>query len=177
MKAVNKIIVGCFLMMVLFSFSSIAQVLQISLGVDGLTCPMCSRGVEKSLMKLSFIERVEMDLENTSAMIFVKREMALSLNEIVKKVHEAGFSTRFLKIQMNMALVNQSSSNCFNYGGLSYTISGSGKVNLTGNLWFRIIDKQFMNSREYKSYEKVIETSVKNCNTQNFRETHHVVVL
>ena len=177
MKWSAKFFAILFLFLGKFSFSASGQILQIALGVDGLTCPMCSRGVEKSLLKLTFIEKVEMDLEKTEATIYVKKNVAVSLNDIVKKVCDAGFSTRFLKIQMNMAMVNQPTPSCLNYGGISYIISGSGKINLTGNVWLRIADKQFMNPREFQAFENMVTSSDTICSSENFREAHHVIIL
>ena len=70
-------------------------------GVNGLTCSMCSRSVEMSLRRLDFVDNIAMSLETTEARIFFKTNAPIDLNEIAKAVVNAGFSVRFLKLQIS----------------------------------------------------------------------------
>ncbi|MBL0342523.1 MAG: heavy-metal-associated domain-containing protein [Bacteroidetes bacterium] len=157
--------------------SSFSQVVSISLGLDGLTCPLCSRGVENSLKKLTFIEEITMDLENTSATITFKPNSTVSYAEVIKKVFDAGFSTRFLIVRVNMAFMNQSSNKCLNYGGISYQIINSENSAFTGFINLQVIDKDYMQVREFSKYAKTISESGTGCEDKNFREVYNVIIL
>lgn len=54
-----------------------------------------------SLMRLDFVDRIAMSLETTEGRIFFKPHVVIDLNEIAKAVVNAGFSVRFVKLQMS----------------------------------------------------------------------------
>ena len=72
------------------------QFKSVEMGIDGLTCSMCSRSVEMSLFKLDFIDRVEMDLNSNRSEIFFNEGMYVSIDKIAQAVIDAGFSVAYL---------------------------------------------------------------------------------
>src|ERR1700744_4870126 len=87
----------------LFSVVSYAQITEVDLGVNGLTCSQCSRSVEMRIRKLDFVKDVQMNLEHTEGKIFFKENKKVDIDKIAQAVVDAGFSVRTLKatIQMN----------------------------------------------------------------------------
>ena len=81
---------------VLFAFCAIAQFTSAKIGINGLTCSACTRSVETGLRKLSFVENVEMSLENKSGIITFKKGQKVEIEKIASAVTDAGFSVRFL---------------------------------------------------------------------------------
>jgi copper chaperone CopZ len=79
---------------------SFAGLKWVDVGVDGLTCSMCTRSVEMSLRRLDFVDSVVMSLENTEGRIFFQENMPVNLNEVARAVVNAGFSVRFVKLEM-----------------------------------------------------------------------------
>ena len=47
-------------------------VTQVKVGVDGITCSMCSKGTEKSIRRLAFVQDVVMELNTAEAAITIK---------------------------------------------------------------------------------------------------------
>ena len=84
------------LCLVCFSQSGSAQFKSVTIGIDGLTCSSCSYGVEQSVRKLDFVKEVKADLNAATATIYFQPDKKISIDELVKKVYQAGFSVRFV---------------------------------------------------------------------------------
>jgi len=85
-----------FFCLVCFTTGSAAQFKSVTIGVDGLTCSSCSYGVEQSVRKLDFVKDVKADLNAATATILFQADKKISIDELVKKVYQAGFSVRFV---------------------------------------------------------------------------------
>ena len=70
------------------------QVAQISIRVDGLSCPFCAYGLEKKLKRLEGAEKVWIDIENGVAEITVAEGKSILEENLKKAVLEAGFTPR-----------------------------------------------------------------------------------
>lgn len=90
------------------------------IGVNGLTCPMCTRSVEMSLMRLDFVDSVVMSLETTDGRIFFKKNMPINLNQVAKAVVNAGFSVRFVKLQMSFDDIPLNNDGSFVFQGQTF---------------------------------------------------------
>jgi copper chaperone CopZ len=85
------------LCLVCLASGSAAQFKSVTIGVDGLTCSSCSYGVEQSVRKLDFVKDFTPDLNAATATISFQPDKKISIDELVKKVYQAGFSVRFVK--------------------------------------------------------------------------------
>jgi copper chaperone CopZ len=85
------------LLICMFSNVTWAKVISVHIGIDGLTCSMCSKSVEMSIKKLAFVEAVKMDLKQTQGTITFKEGQNVNFKQLAKAVKDAGFSVRFLK--------------------------------------------------------------------------------
>lgn len=80
-----------------FVSNSAAQFKSVTIGIDGLTCSSCSYGVEQSVRKLDFVREVKTDLNAATTTVLFQADKKISIDELVKKVYQAGFSVRFVK--------------------------------------------------------------------------------
>lgn len=93
--------------LILFSIVLIAgkasaqQITTAELQVTGLTCSMCSQATEKSLRTLDFVEAIEPDLNKNLFAITFKKDKAVNIDQIRKKVEAAGFSVGNLTAVFN----------------------------------------------------------------------------
>lgn len=127
-----------------FTYSAFSQIREASIGVDGLTCSQCSRSVEMELRKLDFVKDVKMNLENTSAIItFKNSHAAIPFEKIATAVKDAGFSLRYLKLQ----IANSAEEKCIKISGEDFLID---KVSDNGE--YKIVGKGFMPAAEWKKY-------------------------
>src|SRR5690606_4034710 len=60
--------------------------------ISGLTCSMCSRGVESELKKLDFVKSVSMELNSNIAYIDFVPGKKVIIKELAEKVLDGGFS-------------------------------------------------------------------------------------
>jgi copper chaperone CopZ len=148
---------GCLLFVLKTQAASIQFIL---IGVDGLTCSMCTRSVEMSIRKLDFVDSVVMDLENTEGKVYLKKGDDVDLRKVAKAVTSAGFSVRFMRIQVDFEGSN--ASTCFSIGPDSFQfiqepdISGSAELTLIGD--------EFMPRKVAANYRKKL---VQKCPAQN----------
>ena len=67
---------------------------QISIRVDGLSCPFCAYGLEKKLKRMEGTEKVWIDIEHGVAEITVAEGKTIREVDLRKAVEDAGFTPR-----------------------------------------------------------------------------------
>ncbi len=104
-----KQIILVFLMLFAINKVSAQQISAVEMQVTGLTCSMCSQATEKSLRTLSYVSNVNPDLNKNLFVLTFKKEGAVNLDQLQKKVKDAGFSVGNLvaTINFNQAKVDE----------------------------------------------------------------------
>lgn len=139
------------LSLILGAGSAQAQFTKAELQVSGLTCSMCSKATEKALRALEFVGDIKTDLNRNVFIITFKSTSPVNLDQISKKVQNAGFSVNNLKATFNFNNVKLN-SNSFSYQGDTYmVVNGLNKL-LTGPVAITVVDKGFAPSSVYKKY-------------------------
>ncbi|MGN6640378.1 MAG: heavy-metal-associated domain-containing protein [Mucilaginibacter sp.] len=127
-----------------------AQFTKAELQVSGLTCSMCSKATEKSLRTLGFIDDIKADLNRNIFTITFKKDVPVNLDQISKKVQNAGFYVNNLKVTFNLDNIKVT-GNSFNYEGSAYQVVNGNKP-LTGIITATVVDKGFAPASVYKKY-------------------------
>ena len=70
---------------------------QYALAVDGLACPFCAYGVEKTLSAIEGVESVETDVKSGQVLVTLAEGKTLSEEVARQAVKDAGFTLRSLK--------------------------------------------------------------------------------
>lgn len=148
-QKIVPIIVG--LALFCFSRNSSAQIVSATIGVNGLTCSQCSRSVEMELKKLPFVAKVDMDLEHTQGEIFFKRNENINLDDLSQAIRNAGFSTRFVKVQFDFSVLNLGSS-CFIYNDNAFYFLKPLEENHPERMQFQVLAPGFLPKKELKNY-------------------------
>ena len=139
------------LMLALSAGTAKAQFTKAELQVSGLTCAMCSKATEKALSTLGFISNIKPDLNRNIFILTFNNSAPVNLEQISKKVQDAGFSVNNLKATFNFNNTKLN-SNSFNYSGDTYlVVSGADKL-LNGPVPFTVVDKGFAPASVYKKY-------------------------
>lgn len=128
-----------------------AQFTTAELQVSGLTCSMCSKATEKSLRTLPFIGEIRADLNRNLFVISFKKDVPVNLEQISKKVQNAGFFVNNLKATFNFDRIKVSNST-FNYGGDTYRLVNAADKTLAGPVLITVVDKGFAPASVYKKY-------------------------
>ena len=67
---------------------------QISIRVDGLSCPFCAYGLEKKLKKLEGTEKVRIDIDRGVVEVTVAEGKAIEESQLRQAVLDAGFTPK-----------------------------------------------------------------------------------
>jgi len=158
----TKFLIYLFLLFSLtYSKTTKAQFISATLGINGLTCSLCSFGVERELYKLDFIEQVKMDLNQNIATILFKSNNNVYMKKLIAAVYDAGFSVGYTQAVFSFDSISVDQKFSFLYQGERYNIIDHGSQNVTGEQIIRFLDKNFVVQKEYKIWEEKIKLSNK----------------
>lgn len=73
--------------------------LEVTVQVDGLSCPFCAYGLEKNLRKLDNVARVELRVDQGRAVVTPKPGTSLELGALERAVRVGGFTPRAVSIK------------------------------------------------------------------------------
>ena len=106
---------------IIVALHSFAQLNWAQIGVDGLTCSACTRSVEMSIRKLTFVDSVTMNLEHTTGKITFKKGAKVEIDKIAKAVTDAGFSLRSLYAGINISELKVTENACWQFENVIIT--------------------------------------------------------
>ena len=164
-----------FLMMCLIATINVAdaQLSDVRIGVNGLTCSQCTRNVEMSLRKLNFVQDVEMDLQHTEGKITLKANSRFDPEAIVDAIKAAGFSTRFLTATIDFSAISLLDNTCFLLNEDSYRIVPTPTSKLSDVRVVRFIGKNYLPHGELKKW--AAKFAEMNCIAK--RTNHYLITL
>jgi copper chaperone CopZ len=140
-----------FLVLLMPGIGAQAQFTKAEVQVSGLTCSMCSKATEKALRTIDFIGDIKPDLNRNVFVLTFKSNAPVNLDQISKKIQNAGFSVNSLKATFNFA-ATKLSGNTFSYSGDTYlVVSGADKIT-GGPAAFTVVEKGFAPASVYKKY-------------------------
>ena len=64
------------------------------LGINGLSCPFCSYGIEKEISKIEGVEKITVDIAKAVVRVRMRGEMTLTEVVAKKAAKDAGFTLR-----------------------------------------------------------------------------------
>lgn len=84
----------------LMSFqSAFAEIENIKMQVDGMTCPFCVYGIEKKLESLDEVEEARANLKTGMVDIKLKKDEPIDINRLKEAVRKSGFTPGRIKIK------------------------------------------------------------------------------
>lgn len=146
-------------MFLLGFYTARAQFTYAEVGVNGLTCSQCSRNVEMSIRKLSFVKDVDMNLEHTEGKIFFKPGSKVNMDEVAQAVRNAGFSVRYLKAGFIFNKTN--SGNCFTYHGDTYSVISSPAAIPDSVAIVTFIGTEYQPKKDFKKWQSQLDNGCK----------------
>ena len=84
-----------------------AQVEEVRIGVDGMTCNLCAAGLERALRKLDGVSSVQVALADQSALVKLKAGAAFDPDRYRAAVRDAGQQTRQLEVRVKGSVQRQ----------------------------------------------------------------------
>ncbi|WP_276091331.1 heavy metal-associated domain-containing protein [Pedobacter sp. JY14-1] len=132
--------------------ASAQQISTAELQVTGLTCSMCSQATEKSLRSLDFVESIKPDLNKNIFMISFKKGRPINVDQIRKKVQDAGFSVGNLSAMFSFSNLKVDAQGQATDGGTVYKFANASERTLNGEIRATIIDRNFISPQAFKQY-------------------------
>jgi copper chaperone CopZ len=149
-----------FILLLFTGYTASAQFSSANLQAAGLTCAMCSKAINKSLEKLSFVESVTPDIKTSSFDIKFRKDARVDIDALQKAVDDAGFSVANLKMNGNFNNVKVEKDSHVKIGDNTFHFLNVTGQTLDGQKTLVIADKNFMGAKEFK---KLSATSKLNC--------------
>jgi copper chaperone CopZ len=139
----------------LFISPVFAQITKANLQASGLTCAMCARSVFKNLESLSFVDKIDTDLEKSAFLISFKPGVPVDADQIRKKVEDAGFSVAGLSLtaQFNGQAVKNDQH--VSIDGKVFHFVGIKDQTLHGEMQISLVEKSFLAPKDFKKYANV----------------------
>jgi copper chaperone CopZ len=133
-----------------------AQFTSVKINVIGLTCSACSFGTERSIRQLKFVEDVKVDLNTNIAEITFKKGEPVYIDQIVKKVYDAGFSVG--KVIATYHFTNETvNGKSWNVGEDTYMNLSTNAVDPSGDKEMTFVADKYMKKSDYKLYKPQID--------------------
>ena len=75
------------------------EIEEVTLNVDGLSCPFCAFGLEKKLKKVSGVSSYEVDMGQAEASVVLEQNAVLDFGAFEKAVKKAGFTLSGISVK------------------------------------------------------------------------------
>lgn len=125
----------------------------VEIGVNGMTCSMCTRSVEMSVRTLSFVDSVVMSLDSTDGKVYLKPGAPVDLKKIARAVTDAGFSVRFVRVSFTFDDVVLTADGSFTYQGQVFSwLDFKGPLKEQATL--QLVDEGFLPRKESLLWKK-----------------------
>ncbi len=181
MKTITKTILS--VLFVCISTVSFANFVGAKVKVTGITCSMCSNSVHKALSSLSFIEKIDVDLENAIFNLTFKQGEKVIIDDIKNKIEGAGFSVGELSAEFKFSGTSISKDYHYEFEGNTYHFVNVSDQKLDNAVSLKFVDKGLTSSKEYKKYAgltsmKCIKTGKpdKCCPASSTKRIYHVTI-
>lgn len=147
------------MMCLLFALKAQAASIQfVSIGVDGLTCSMCTRSVEMSIRKLDFVDSVVMDLENTNGKVYLQEGVSPDFRKLAKAVTDAGFSVRSMRISIDWNNLEPGDP-CFSIGQNTFQLIGNRSNLSQRKVELELLGEHFMPKKNAREANRMVTGS------------------
>jgi copper chaperone CopZ len=161
----------CFLMLAL---PAQAQWVSAKLNIVGLTCSACSFGTERSLRQLKFVQDVKMDLNSNLADITFKPGEVVSVEQLIQKVYDAGFSVGKAVLVYHFTS-EVAAGKSWKSGEDTYTLLNTEATELKGDKSFTFVGEKYMSKKDFKKWKASVSSD--KASESGNKSGHHYFVL
>ena len=165
-----------FIVILIAASAAKAQFIKADLQVSGLTCSMCQLATQKALKTLDFVSDIKPDLNKNIYVLTFRKDKAVNLDLIKKKVKDAGFSVSKLIATFNFDHIKVSDNFHYQYSGNTYHFMNVPSKLLDGNVQIKVLDKDFISSGDFKKYAGQTEFPCYKSGVMGNTRVYHVTI-
>jgi copper chaperone CopZ len=159
-----------------FPVVSNAQFVSATLGINGLTCSMCSFAVQSELERLPFVEQATLNLNTNVAEVLFKTDQKVNIREVVDAVYKAGFSVGYTEAVFIFDQQTVSDQFIFSYEGFNYQFLKPAQEVLNGKTTLKFLDKKFLRKKAYTFWAPFIKNSSQGKTKADLETLYHVTL-
>lgn len=132
-KGLLYIQAACIIAAILLASSlALAQIHDLTIVVQGMSCPFCAFGIEKKLKKVEGIESVTISMKDGTATVKAKKGLSIDIDRVQTAVKESGFTPgRITIIATGMIKMDEKKRPSLHLSGLAQTLP---LIDLTDNI-------------------------------------------
>jgi copper chaperone CopZ len=164
------------ILLLIIRINSQAQFKNANLQASGLTCAMCSKAVYKALSNVSFVDKVNADIENSSYEITFKPGAAVNLDALSKAVVDAGFSVSKLKVTTDFNNIKIQNDTHVSLNNQSFHFLNVTPQVLNGDKILTLVDKNFVSGKDYKKFTKSTTMKCYESGVMEGKRVYHVTI-
>jgi copper chaperone CopZ len=171
------------LLALIINTTAFANFVNAKVKVTGVTCSMCSNSVNKALSSLTFVDKIDVDLENAVFTISFKSSEKVIIDEIKNKIEGAGFSVGELIAEFKFESVAITNDFHYQFQNNIYHFVNVKNQNLNNIVAVKFVDKGLTSAKEYKKYTsltslKCIKTGKTEacCNSNTQQRIYHITI-
>lgn len=97
----KRFFINILVLLTVFVYPSItlAGEANVTVRVDGLSCPFCAYGLEKKIKKMDGVDDLAIDIEGSKVEIIFKDREYVRVDKIEEAVKDAGFTPRKIEVK------------------------------------------------------------------------------
>ena len=152
MKTLKKILITIILL--LSVSNTFAQLTKVEIVATGLTCSMCSNAINKQLKTLTDVQKVDIDLNTNTFIVFLKDNNQITPEILKNKVEDAGFfvGEMILVLPFKNQIIAENLP--VNTANMSFIFIDSKVKTLNGEFKLKVLDKGYLTSKAFKKIAK-----------------------
>jgi copper chaperone CopZ len=158
-----------FLVAIISSLSTQAQITKVSLQASGLTCSMCSNAINKALKTIDFVDMIEPNIKTSNFDITFKPGSKVDFDKLKNKVEDAGFFVSRFIATVHFDNVQITPGEPVTIDDKTFHFVNSKDQVLNGKKSLKVIDKGFLSMKEYKKNAVAVSGG-------KGAKTYHVIV-
>jgi len=138
---------------------SAQSVSKVSIQASGLTCSLCSNAIYKALLAVDYVDKVDVDIKDSKFVISFKPLSNVSFDDLKNKVESAGFFVATMEVTYSLNQLAVKDEDHVQLDGKLFHFMNVGNKTFSSFMTFRIIDKGYVTSKEYKKNSKYTQMS------------------
>lgn len=155
MKSLKKIMIAAILLLSIPC--AFAQLSRVDIVATGLTCSMCSNAINKQLKTLTDVEKVDIDLNTNTFVVFLKKNNQITPKFLKDKVENAGFFVGEMVLYMSFDKQKTTMNSVVSTNNLTFIFIDDSTKTLEGETKLKVFDKGYLTSKAFKKAAKLLK--------------------
>lgn len=155
MKSLKNIMAAIILL--LSAQNTFSQLTKVEIIATGLTCSMCSNAINKQLKTLADVEKVDVDLNTNTFIVFLKNNNQITPKTIKDKVENAGFFVGEMILFLSFDNQKVTDSAIVKNDKLSFIFIDSKNIFLNGETKLKVYEKSYLTTKTFKRIAKLLK--------------------